>query len=490
MSSSIDRLKAVRALLARPDVDEGLRASRLDTLPSIKGALLALAEPDSVLARFSDPVIGNVQMRAYAPGRDPDDPHLTYFLDRLASLLTIAMSDVRSSERAVGAAAAGGVFNKLASACAADEARRGSVLADTDGISRLLYAGLTDESAVTPSVADARYVRAGLSAEGSAKLSSRMKDLNAFLFAPACIALADRGRALSASSPLPELGPIGLSIREQEFVPDFVSSAVRELPREGLVRMPRRFELGGSSLNSTLPGAVVTALPVGNWPNGDGERLAAALLRATHLMMGVADTLEPMLATEAHLAALGNITFQRSGQSLMREGVATTAQAIALLLAQPPADMSLDRALELLQHSPLVTMVALGAPIGVIAPFAVSGWVPSDPITVGDGGRLLMPTSLKEVLRRIHAGRVLPSRDTNDARATFGMHDLAPNANETMRGCPVAGRVAVSDGKGGAVLGEKTPVQLVSEVMLGLVRDILRGPPLEVRPRLDLSKFR
>lgn len=309
------------------------------------------------------------------------------------------------------------------------------------------------------------HLREQLSAEQARALAIYSKEVNAAVFSAPCFDLTD---ILAARREVP------LSERARfKGEPDVVnykvaSSELDDHPSASGLEQAQRAIASSIELDYGFKATFQNRAPIGEY----GSHLSSAIVDAVRIALADADQVIALLqATRAANALAGATTVQQSPVDLLREGIVSIGQTLALLLAHAPPGISLDELLARIASSGLVAQVAAQAPFAVIGPMIAVGRVPSDPVSFDDAGRPQLPPSLRELIREVHASRQLMSAEAGSFETVAGYKE---QRTQTMMGCPVAGR-APKVGPGGEVEIAKEPalVGLASEV-IDLVRRSLR----------------
>ncbi len=308
------------------------------------------------------------------------------------------------------------------------------------------------------------HLRELLSAEQAKALAISAREMNAGVFSAPCYDLA---------AALAERRAIPLSERARlPGVPKVTHYGQRASELDGYPaaqRLDRAETTVGHTvtLDSGFSSTFENQAPVGAY----GPKLSYAIVEAVQIALNDAEPIIAKLeASEAAQALFGASTLQRSAADLVREGIVSIGQTLALLLVKAPPGIGLDDLLGLIAKDGLVAHVAAQAPFGMIGPMIASGRVPSDPVSFDDAGRPQVPLSLRDLTRDIHSRRQIVSAEASSSE-TFG--NAKDHRTQTLMGCPVAGR-APKIGADGRVETRAEPalVGLASEVV-DLVRRIL-----------------
>jgi hypothetical protein len=493
---------AIRALLDRPEARQALSTpgspnstEQAEELLRQVPALSELAAPGSLFERSpAQSVTWAIEAVTRSPWNSGLDGAGAAQLDRLARALALSLAAPTSSsapERSrrfawVEAALPGGPID--ASLPLSERLRPMLDAAGAERMRAFLFDGIVDPGAEV-SLSDVVLLRNSLDASAAETLAARLKDVNVVLFSSACLDLAASMQELvdatrDGASVLPPHDKAWVEkvpVHDQTRVPEFAARGAAEVDAEAtLARATDVIQLfiDARSPHETVGGAPVR-IPIGPWPNDDGERLARALIEAARLALPLCGELYKAFDTPAHDAALGHITFQSAGPEALREGVVSIAQAIGLLLARPPDGASLDEALAMLQGSGLVSALAAAAPFAVVAPLATGGFIPHESINRSPRGRLRMPSSLRGLLDQARQSREVISADARSAYAEAHRSPIDTNRTETLRGCPVASRGLVIDADGQPTSPTTTPLDVLADVYIALVREVLSRAPAD-----------
>lgn len=308
------------------------------------------------------------------------------------------------------------------------------------------------------------HLREQLSAEQAKAVAIYSKEVNAAVFSAPCFDLTDV-LASRREIPLSERKRIGGEPSVMRY--KVQDSPLDDHPSARLGQADGAIE-GQIGLDYGYKAVFFNRAPIGEY----GSALSSAIVDAVRIAMADADqVIASLQATRAAQTLAGSTTTQQSLVDLIREGIVSVGQTLALLLTHAPRGVSLDELLERIASSGLIAHVAAQVPFGVIGPMIADGRVPSDPISFDDAGRPQLPPSLRELIRDVHATRQLMSAE---AASFETIADARDNRTQTLMGCPVAGR-APKVGANGAVeiAPEPALVGLASEI-IELVRRSLR----------------
>lgn len=309
------------------------------------------------------------------------------------------------------------------------------------------------------------HLREQLSAEQAKALAIYSKEVNAAVFSAPCFDLTEI-LARRREIPLSERARLGAEPEVVHYKPG--SSELDLHPSAAGLGQAEQAISSQLELDYGFKATFQNRAPVGEY----GPALSSAIVDAVRVALADADqVIASLQATPAASALAGVTTLQQSLVDLLREGIVSIGQTLALLLAHAPPGVSLDELLERIARSGLVAHVAAQAPFAVIGPMIGAGRVPSDPVSFDDAGRPQLPPSLRELIRDVHASRQLMSAEAGSYETVV---DAKEQRTQTMMGCPVAGR-APKVGAGGAVeiATEPALVGLASEI-IDLVRRSLR----------------
>lgn len=318
--------------------------------------------------------------------------------------------------------------------------------------------------------------RQELSPELASDLAVRMRAASAALLSPVTRDLAGSIRAVVAMDDRSSLERMGFAVdvsdvgtgRMDHIFKTALASA--ELTAaDGTARVFRASRTAFSPkdmFETEHSGGFVAVAPVGAY----GENVAKAIVEAMRIAACVVDPHSEELEQQPGWSRLaGHLAFNSVSRTLLREGVVSIGQALALVLGQrADGNKDIDSVLADIRDSSMLAHVAVTAPFAVLAPLVGLGMLPVDGITYAANGRARMPQSLHDVLKETNQQRLLISNDP-----------AAPDANtntrtQTLRGCPVAVRAPTVDADGNVSLAQTSALHDVSAAFIDLVRVILR----------------